>query len=489
MSLSASLSTANSSLFVSGERTSLVSRNIANADKAFYSRKSVETVTLTGSGVRLSAVTRAEDPVLFRKILTTGSQAATYSASLDALEQLNSTINDTELDASPAAMIAKLTDALQSYSAQPHNQLAGEAAVRAARDLATFLNGAASTVQAVRSESDTGIQSSIDRVNSLLGQFQTVNEEIVKGKAMNRDVTDYMDQRDEILASISNEMGVRTVTRGNGDMVIYTDGGVTLFDRSPRSISFERTLNPSPGTPGNAVYIDGVQVTGAGATMPLQSGRLVGLVQARDDLSLSYEAQLDEMARVLVTAFSESDQSGGGGPDVPGLFTYSGATTVPPAGVLIPGLAAAITINAAVDPDQGGTATLLRDGGISGNPDYVYNTDGVASFTSRIDGLINAMGANYAYDPATKLASGGTLGTYAANSAGWLSEQRKVADDSYTYQSTLYDRSFEAFTRVTGVNLDEELSLMLDIERSFATSSKLISVVDTMYNALLGAIR
>ncbi|MGE0024083.1 MAG: flagellar hook-associated protein FlgK, partial [Hyphomicrobium sp.] len=231
MSLSATLSTANSSLFVSGERTSLVSRNIANADKAFYSRKSVETVTLPGSGVRLSSVTRAEDPVLFRKILTTGSQTATYSASLDALEQLNSTINDTELDASPAAMITKLTDALQSYSAQPHNQLAGEAAVRAARDLATFLNGAATTVQSVRNESDTGIQSSIDRVNSLLGQFQTVNEEIVKGKAMNRDVTDYMDQRDEILANISNEMGVRTVTRGNGDMVIYTDGGVTLFDR------------------------------------------------------------------------------------------------------------------------------------------------------------------------------------------------------------------------------------------------------------------
>ncbi|MGE3229016.1 MAG: flagellar hook-associated protein FlgK [Hyphomicrobium sp.] len=489
MSLSATLSTANSSLFVSGERTSLVSRNIANADKAFYSRKSVETVTLPGSGVRLSSVTRAEDPVLFRKILTTGSQTATYSASLDALEQLNSTINDTELDASPAAMITKLTDALQSYSAQPHNQLAGEAAVRAARDLATFLNGAATTVQSVRNESDTGIQSSIDRVNSLLGQFQTVNEEIVKGKAMNRDVTDYMDQRDEILANISNEMGVRTVTRGNGDMVIYTDGGVTLFDRAPRDISFDRTLNLTPGAPGNAVYIDGVQVTGAGATMPLQSGRLVGLVQARDDISLSYEAQLDEMARTLVTAFSESDQSGGGGPDVPGLFTYAGATTVPPAGVLIPGLASALTINPAVDPDLGGTATLLRDGGISGDPDYVYNTDGVASFTGRIDELINAMGANYAYDPATKLASGGTLSTYSANSAGWLSEQRKVADDSYTYQSTLYDRSFEAFTRVTGVNLDEELSLMLDIERSFSTSSKLISVVDTMYNALLGAIR
>jgi flagellar hook-associated protein 1 FlgK len=173
---------------------------------------------------------------------------------------------------------------------------------------------------------------------------------------------------------------------------------------------------------------------------------------------------------------------------VPGLFTYSGATTIPPAGTLIPGLAAALRVNASVDPDQGGNANLLRDGAISGDPDYAYNTGGEASYTNRIDELIEKMGLSYAYDPATKLTPTGTLANYSSVSAGWLQEQRKVADDSHTYQSTLYQRSFEAFTRNTGVNLDEELSLMLEIERSFATSSKLIAAVDEMYNALLAAV-
>ena len=488
MSLTAALSTANSSLFVSSERTSLVSRNIANADKAFYSRKSVETVTLPGSGVRTSAVVRTEDPVLFKKILGSNSQTAMYSASLDSLDILNNTINDVELDTSPAALINKLLSAPQSYSAQPHSQLAAEAAVRSARNLATGLNTAAATVQSVRNEADTGIQASVDRVNALLGQFKTVNEEIVKGTITGKDVTDYLDQRDQILHDLSNEMGIRTVTRDNNDMVIYTDSGVTLFDRSPRKVEFDRTLNLTPGVPGGAVYVDGIPVTGANATMPLQSGKIVGLVQARDDISLSYEAQLDEMARVLVSMFAESDQSGGGGADVPGLFTYSGATTIPASGVLIPGLAAALRVNANVDPDQGGNANLLRDGAISGDPDYAYNTGGEASYTDRIDELIEMMGLSYTYDPAAKLATTGTLANYSSVSAGWLQEQRKVADDSYTYQNTLYERSFEAFTRNTGVNLDEELSLMLEIERSFSTSSKLISVVDEMYNALLSAV-
>ncbi|AHB47745.1 flagellar hook protein FlgK [Hyphomicrobium nitrativorans NL23] len=488
MSLSASLSTANSSLFVTGERTSIVSRNIANADRPFYSKKSVSVVTVPGSGVKSSQVIRAEQPVLFRKVLTSSAAAATQGARLDALNFLNGTINDVELGGSPSALMNSFSNALQTFSAQPHSKLAAEAAVRSARDLADGLNGAASIIQQVRNESETGIQASVNRVNSLLADFKTVNDTIVKGTISGSDVTDYLDQRDEILANLSNEIGIRTVARDNNDMAIYTDGGVTLFDRSPRSVEFQRTLNLTPGVPGNAVIIDGVAVTGANATMPLQSGRLIGLVEARDDISLTYQAQLDEMARVLITAFAESDQSGGGGPDQTGLFTWPGSPAVPPAGTLISGLSGSIRVNSAVDPDLGGDAVLLRDGGING-ADYRYNGLAEASFTDRIDELIGNMSETYAFDPAAKLAAGTSVTGFAGASAAWLQEARKVADDAYSYQSTLLQRSYESFSNLTGVNLEEELALMLDLERSFQTSSKLVGVIDTMFTSLLAAIR
>ena len=486
MSLSASLSTANTSLGVTSERSSVISRNIANKDQAFYSRKSVEVITIPGSGVRTSAVTRAEDPILFRKVLTSASTASTQGAVLETLDLLNGTINDVSLDASPAAMIVKFGDAMQTFSAQPHSELAAKATVRSARDLANSLNTAATTVQTARSEADNGIQASVNRVVSLLDQFKVVNDKIVIGTVRGEDVTDFMDQRDEILANMSNELGIRTVLRGDNDMVVYTDSGVTMFDKSPRKVEFDRSLSLTPGQPGNAVIIDGVPVTGANATMPLQSGRIVGLVQARDDISLTYQAHLDEMARVLVTTFAETD-SAGLEPDMPGLFTYAGATGVPPDGTLIPGLASMLRVNQAVDPDAGGSAWLLRDGGIAG-ADYVKNTEGTASYTDHIDSLIERMGQSYAYDSGTDIATSGTLKDFSAISVGWLQEQRKVADDSYQYQNTLYQRSYESFNRVTGVNLDEEVSTMLELERSFSTSSKLISVIDQMYNSLLAAI-
>ena len=45
---------------------------------------------------------------------------------------------------------------------------------------------------------------------------------------------------------------------------------------------------------------------------------------------------------------------------------HSGAPAIPAAGTLVAGLASQIKVSAAVDPDQGGDATLLRDGGING---------------------------------------------------------------------------------------------------------------------------
>ena len=110
--------------------------------------------------------------------------------------------------------------------------------------------------------------------------------------------------------------------------------------------------------------------------MALKSGSIAGLTQLRDTTTVAYQNQLDQIAGGLVSAFSESDQTGGSAPTIPGLFTYSGAPAMPTTGQT--GLAASIAVSANVDPSQGGTLTRLRDGGIGdpGNSAYVANTTG-----------------------------------------------------------------------------------------------------------------
>ncbi len=153
------------------------------------------------------------------------------------------------------------------------------------------------------------------------------------------------------------------------------------------------------------------------------------------------------------------------------------------------GLAGMIKVNASVDPAQGGNPSRLRDGGISnpGNPAYVYNSTGASGFSDRLNQLLDALDKQQSFDPSAGAGANASVSGFAASSVAWLQAERKSASDASDAKSTLLSRSTDALSSATGVNLDEEMTLLLDLERSYQASSKLITTIDNMYGALLAA--
>ena len=284
MTLTLALNAARSSLMAAGTQASAVSRNIAGATQDGYSRKNVLVTTIPGNGVYVAGIQRATSAGLFYNVLKAASTSAKQDTIYNGLQRIAAaTIDDPELDQSPAAQIAKLKSALQQYATAPDNVTLAQAAVNAAKGVASSLNDATRTVQSVRADADADIATSVTTINQLLAQFETVNTAIVKGTITGADTTDHLDLRDSILSRLSQEVGVTVATRANNDMVIYTDSGVTLFETSARSVTFDQTYAFTAGIDGNAVYIDGVPVIGASAVMPIHGGKLGGLAALRDD--------------------------------------------------------------------------------------------------------------------------------------------------------------------------------------------------------------
>lgn len=489
MSLTAALDSARASLMASGIQSSTISRNIAGASAAGYSRKIAVLDNLPNAGVYVAAIQRAASGGLFTNVLTATSASAKQSVIYDGLQKIAaSTVDDPELDQSPTAQLNALKQALQKYANAPDNTTLAQAAVASAKDMATALNQATRTVQSVREGADADMRTSVQNINQLLSQFETVNTAIVKGTISGDDITDYLDQRDNIVSQLSQEVGVTMSIRPNGDAALYADSGVVLFDKSARTVSFAPTNAYTAGTTGNAVYIDGAPVTGANSVMPLKSGKLAGLAQLRDQDAVTYQSQLDEIARGLINTFRESDQTAAALPDVPGLFTYPGAPAMPASATVSVGLAGTISVAASVDPAQGGNPNLLRDGAISGNPAYQYNTAGNGGYSTRLQQLIDGMDASQPFDPTTQGKPSGNLIDFASSSTSWIENQRKTANDNSEYQNTLLNRSITALSNVNGVNMDDEMALMLQVERTYSASSKIISTVDEMLQSLLAAV-
>ncbi|MBG0808621.1 flagellar hook-associated protein FlgK [Methylosinus sp. H3A] len=495
MSLTNAGAIANQSLGTIAAQINVVSRNIAGVNVSGYATKTALVSTSSNGAAQIDGVARATNAALFQNSLqasATQAAAAALSSGFDQIDQAlglsSGSATDTSTNRSPAALLSALKSALQSYSASPSDTTVAQTVLSSAKAVAQALNTADATVQQLRAQADGEIASSVANINSILTQFQQVNSEIVAGTQTGRDVTSALDQRDALLKSLSSEIGVTTVTRANNDMVIYADGGATLFETSPRAVTFQATSSYTASTTGNAVYVDGVPVTGASASMAIQSGKLQGLTQLRDVVAPQYQNQLDETARGLIAAFAETDQSGLG-TAAPGLFTYAGATSVPGASV-VPGLAGQIIVNPNADPSQGGDLDRLRDGGISDptNSAYSYNTTGAAGFTDRINQLVASFTTSQSFDPSAGLGSSASLMDYTTSSLGWFEAQRQQATETESYQSTLLSQTTDALSNATGVNLDEQMSKMLDLENSYQASAKLIAAIDAMYTALFQAL-
>ena len=99
------------------------------------------------------------------------------------------------------------------------------------------------------------------------------------------------------------------------------------------------------------------------------------------------------------------------------------------------------------------------------------------------------MDGNLAFDTTTGLDGSSTILDFATASVGWLEDLRSSASTANDNKSALLSRTQEALSNETGVSMDEELSLLLDLEQSYKASAKLVSTVDAMMAALLAAVR
>lgn len=481
MSLTSALNTAQAIFRNTGDQTSVISTNIANDGNANYVRRAPVVVN-TIYGASTVNTERAQQMALLRQLTSATSASSAQDTLLDGLTTLSNALGGNDYELSPSTYIAQLQNSLEAFAASPGEYTLAATVVTDAQDVAKSLNKASTTVQNLRAEADAKIVSEVAELNRLLGEFKTVNDTVVGATAIGADASNALDSRDTLLKQISQIVGIDASLRANGDMVIYTSDGTTLFETLPRTVTFSRTVNYDATVTGNGIYVDGVAIEPGEGGNTSANGSLSALLQLRDEIAPTFQIQLDEVARGLIEAFAETDPLGVAA-DMPGLFT-SASGTIPASGTVEAGLAATITVSTAVIASAGGNPMLVRDGGINGAT-YDWNTSDNSGFTKLLMKYSDALDADRPFDASADLKTTMSVMTFASGSIGWLEELRSNATTASDNKVALYERSFQSYSSETGVNLDEELSLLLDVEQSYKATAKLVSTIDEMLQAVL----
>lgn len=482
MSLASAINTTKAILSNTSTQTSVVSTNTSNTNTEDYNRRTAITTTNAYTGATTVKIERTEDAALLKQTLSSITDDAGQQKLLAGLESLDAAMGGDEYTSTPSQYLSAFVEAMDTFASSPSDLTLASAAVAAASDVAKSLNQQTSAVQGLRTEADGEIATTVDKLNQLLKDFEKANNAVKQATAAGGDPNNALDTRESLVKQISQIVGVNTSVRENNDMVLYTSDGITLFETTPRSVTFDSTPAFDATTTGNSIYIDGVALAPGKGSSTSANGSLQALLQLRDEVYPGYQDQLDEIARVTINIFAEED---GAGDPVTGLFTTTSAPSSPltldPADAsIVTGLAGLITVNSAALSDP----TKLRDGNVSG---VSQNTENASGYSDLLYGYLKGFEQTVSFDGNAGTSTSATLLDYANDSVGWVQEYRSNASTAAEDTSAMQARAKEAYSNSTGVNLDEELMLLLDIEQSYKAGTKLLSTIDEMLQSLMQA--
>lgn len=461
MSVQLALTSALSSLRTTQQQAAMVSHNLANATTAGYVRRDLDLSAVTtagrGAGVRVDAVARKVDELLIRDARFETSRYSGQEARASALADYALVLGQPQDEKSVSTQLSKLQQAFSRLHDMPNDDAARNAVVSQAAALAGGLNRAAEAVQTVQDDARDRLQTSVDAVNTSLQRISELNGKIATLETRGGDAGDLRDERDRLLDQVSQEIGIRTYSREDGQTVVMTRNGQTLLDHPLAPGEQPLTLL------GDEVMANGVSLS-AKPDSEIQSGRIMGYVQTiKQDMPRAM-AQLDELAAGIVQAFQGAEAD----PTQPGLFTDAGAAYGATAG-----LASRITVNDVVRTESWRMQSGVQAAGPLQPGDQ-----------TQIDRFLTVFTDTRSF-AATDMPASATLGSYATAMVSAQQGYRTGAESEMNARKISADTLETARINRDGVNIDDEMQKLLLIEQSYGASAQVVQVAGRMIDILL----
>lgn len=480
MSLSSAIYSARSGLQVSSQRAEIVATNVANASTPGYVRRSItlsETVLAGKStGVTSSGVSRAYDTAIKAQRRELTSDVAQSSVMASTWKSISTQIGDTSDGDGLFKTFSDFETALSRAVSTPESTSSATALLQSAKNITDELNSLSEMVSTQRAEADREIADGVDIVNDALKQIEDLNTRLAGTDRTSSEAAALMDERQRVLDTIAEYVPIQTVDRDYGSIDVLTTEGVFLVAGKAREIQFtpSSAFGPNQTIENGSLSgmtVDGVDVTPGASSFGAVSGGLFGaLFTLRDQDLPALSDQLDTIAGQLISRLSDDSIDPTKTAGDPGLFVDSD-----PAGGA--GLASRITINAAVDPDQGGAVWRLRDG-------LGATTSGATGNQSILQGMYDAFTA------IQTVSADGFQGGYSAT--GMAAQLSSLAGQSRVYHEsvlssaeTQYGILVEAEQSETGVDVDTELQELMLVEQAYAANARVIEVASQMIKTLM----
>lgn len=400
-----------------------------------------------GTGVGVASITRARDSFLADRLVRVEGDAAHFEAkanSLGMVEEVFGTANGNVL-------LTKLGSFFNSWSSLASNpnddtarmevQTSGDALGAAIRQKYADLKAAKTNVQGQ-------ITQTLQRVQELADTIANLNVSIRAASVDGTSPNDLLDQRDLALNELSGLVSVQTYPQQDGTVFVHA-GSMPLVD-SVGSFKVPQQYDAAAGTLSNGT-----------TTFRTRGGKLQGLFESYNQIS-SYQGQLDAFTVCLRDEVNFLHRSGTGADSSTGIDFFKSPAS--------PGLSDSEAIDlsnevrASTDAIAAGTSGASGDGSLALALSHLRDQNFVALGSKSPSQYLTAMVAD-------------------------VGQQVSSAQDTLATYQAVKTQVQEQIQSVSGVSIDDEMSAMVRLQRSYQAAAKALSVFNQVTEDLINMVR
>ncbi len=542
--MSALINSAMSGLSAAQSALNITSTNISNYTVAGYNRQQVLLTQANstfsgnawyGNGVKVDGVQRQYDELINRQLRAASAQNSAASSQYTQLSGIDNlmTMNGNDL-----------SDAFQSFFKNIQNVIdssedpsARQAMFSDAQSLAGQLRTMQQYLDNLQSNTNDQISDTISAVNNDTRQIAALNKQIARLSGNGDAPNNLLDQRDQLVSDL-NHLTAVNVSMQDGNMVVSLPNGLTLVngDQTTQMKAMPSAADPTRLVPG---YTD---KTAGDTELPdklFTGGSLSGLLKFRSEDLTKVQSQLGQMAVTFATRMNQIqhqgyDSDGNEGSDFfsvgsPVIFgnsknssdtsvsaVYSDTSALQASDYrvayqsgqwTVTRLSDNQTITPQISNDQGQTHLSFdgldltvngspaekdsflvkplseagRDFSValtSGSQIAAASEPGGASDNRNAKLMLALQDEPMIGGKATLTQAYGSLVSYVGNKTSSL-------QSSCDTQQLVVDQLTERQQSVSGVNLDEEYSMLTQYQQYYIANTKVLQTADTLFNSLI----
>lgn len=446
--------------------------NIANKSTEGYSRQRVDLVSNTpvgsgslryGMGARAASITRVNNPYLDRQLGNETAGAGYNDGRAEALSRVEQVYNE-QSNRGLNQFLSDFFSSLQEMANNPES-LATRTQVRESADFLTKdFHRVNSQMKEIARDIDSQVKTHIDEINSMTKEVAVLNEKIQQVELSGGHANDERDRRELLVKQIGERINIKWA-EGADSSVTITAGNSALLVAGYDAKELVATASPRSETKGegniDVFYKNSEKATPMNITQQIRGGKIGGLLQVRDEVIGGLLGDVDRLAQQVAVSVNEAHRQG---------FNIYGQTNsdffkVPST---LRDASAQIEVSKLILDDPGRIATSATAGAAGDNR--------IALKMAQLQSAKVIDGEN-------------SFDEYYNSVVGKVGIQARRAQTASETQRDIVKQITKIRDSISGVSLDEEATKLIEFQKSFDASARLIRTADEMFDTVLSLKR